>query len=85
MTKCTTIILAALFSAHTAIGRAMFGEGAGTIWLDEVACSGTESELQDCAHNGVGINDCRHREDASVACVFGKTFSSYCYLASFMS
>ncbi|CAI8026301.1 Deleted in malignant brain tumors 1 protein [Geodia barretti] len=57
-------------SSHTAIGRAMFGEGAGTIWLDEVACSGTESELQDCAHNGVGINNCRHREDASVACVF---------------
>ena len=59
-------------SAYSAIERAMFGEGEGSIWLDEVACSGSENELQDCAHNGVGINNCRHREDASVACVFGK-------------
>lgn len=61
-------------SAYTAIERAMFGRGEGNIWLDEVACNGSENKLQDCAHNGVGKTDCRHGEDASVACVFGKTY-----------
>ena len=57
----------------------MFGEGKGPIWLDDIACMGTENELQDCVHNGVGINDCRHGEDASVACVFGKIYSLLSY------
>ena len=47
---------------------AAFGQGTGPIWLDEVACTGTETNLTQCGHNGFGIEDCSHFEDAGVAC-----------------
>ncbi|XP_072045347.1 scavenger receptor cysteine-rich domain-containing group B protein-like [Amphiura filiformis] len=50
------------------IGNAPFGPGSGQIWLDDVVCNGSESRLQECNHNGWGINDCGHYEDASVGC-----------------
>ena len=53
----------------------MFGPGEGPIWLDDVSCVGTERNLQDCNHGGVGISNCRHGEDASVACATGKRLS----------
>ena len=61
-----------VYSVLSAISEAMFGAGEGPIWLDEVSCIGSENELQDCPHNGKGISNCRHSEDASVACAYGK-------------
>ena len=55
-------------SALTAIGRASFGPGIGTIWLDNVECRGSESSIDMCQHNGWGDQDCVHGEDASVVC-----------------
>ena len=52
----------------SALGEAYFGEGSGPIHYDEVTCNGTETRLADCAHNGVGIHDCSHSEDAGVQC-----------------
>ncbi|XP_035670242.1 scavenger receptor class A member 5-like [Branchiostoma floridae] len=48
-----------------------FGRGGGHIWLDQVACTGNESRLTDCPHNGWADHDCAHDEDASVSC-YGK-------------
>ncbi|XP_035670236.1 microfibril-associated glycoprotein 4-like [Branchiostoma floridae] len=45
-----------------------FGRGGGHIWMDQVACTGNESRLTDCPHNGWGDHDCAHDEDASVSC-----------------
>ncbi|MBN3291992.1 DMBT1 protein, partial [Polypterus senegalus] len=45
-----------------------FGGGIGIIWLNKVNCIGIESFLWDCPHAPVGLNDCRHKEDAGVTC-----------------
>ena len=43
-----------------------FGQGSGNIWLDNLGCSGTESYLGNYSHNGWGVHNCAHFEDASV-------------------
>ena len=56
-------------SSGTAIGSAGFGQGSGSIWLDSVTCTGSESLLLSCGHSGVGISsNCYHYEDAGVRC-----------------
>ena len=56
-------------SSGTAIGSAGFGQGSGSIWLDSVSCTGSESTLASCGHFGVNITkSCSHAEDAGVRC-----------------
>ncbi|XP_067321104.1 deleted in malignant brain tumors 1 protein-like isoform X2 [Anolis sagrei] len=52
--------------AVSAPGEAHFGEGNGTIWIDEAKCLGTEVVLQKCPFEKQ--NDCNHGEDAGVVC-----------------
>ena len=58
--------------------------GNGTIWLDDVSCIGTETDITLCPHSGWGIHNCVHDEDVSVRCtVSGMTcylLLSICYL-----
>ena len=47
-----------------------FGSGTSSqrIWLDDVACSGSESRLIDCSHAGIGRENCHHGEDVGIVC-----------------
>ncbi|XP_030851600.1 deleted in malignant brain tumors 1 protein-like [Strongylocentrotus purpuratus] len=49
--------------ALDAPGSARFGQGSGDILLNLVGCDGTEGNLVDCAHLGLGVNYCGHAED----------------------
>ncbi|MEQ2311946.1 hypothetical protein AMECASPLE_025889, partial [Ameca splendens] len=52
----------------TALGLLHFGEGAGQIWLDDVACTGNERYFSECMRNGSVRQDCAHSEDLGVIC-----------------
>ena len=52
----------------TALQRAPFGRGTGPILLDNIGCSGSETQLVDCINSGIGIHNCDHIEDAGVVC-----------------
>ena len=44
-------------------------DGTGQIVLDDLLCTGSESRLIDCPHNGLGNHNCDHSDDAGVRCV----------------
>ncbi|XP_020035317.1 soluble scavenger receptor cysteine-rich domain-containing protein SSC5D isoform X1 [Castor canadensis] len=54
--------------ALAAPGGAFFGEGAGPVWLSELACRGSEGQLGLCPHRGWKAHICSHEEDAGVVC-----------------
>jgi len=51
----------AYYSAH-------FGQGTGSIHLDNLRCNGAELMLINCPHPPVGVHNCYHGEDAGVRC-----------------
>ena len=60
-----------------ALGSIAFGEGSGQIWLHDVDCSGSESNLNNCNLSDWGTNNCHHREDVGVVCSDGMINVSY--------
>ena len=52
-----------------AVVRAGYGQGTGSIWLDEVSCGGLEETINSCLHDPWGSNDCDHSNDVGVVCL----------------
>ncbi|XP_074551070.1 uncharacterized protein marco [Halichoeres trimaculatus] len=45
------------------------GDGTGKIWLDDLDCDGSEKDIFDCRHAGIGVNNCQHTEDVGLSCI----------------
>ena len=58
---------------------AHFGHGNGPIWLDNLHCTGSESSLLNCTHDGIGVygHYCRHDHDVGVECPVGKYYTKH--------
>ena len=64
----TLFINDALLTGATARCCAGFGQGTGSIILDNVQCTGSELTLLSCPANPIGSHNCAHSEDAGVTC-----------------
>ena len=67
-------VLHNVYIDSVAVKNAGFGEGSGHIWLDDVMCTGNETNIFHCSR-GVEVNasNCDHSEDAGVICQ-GETY-----------
>ena len=63
---CLVSYLLICTSAGLARGSAFFGQGNGSILMDNVGCVGTEQYLTNCTH--ITNHNCGHYEDAGVTC-----------------
>ena len=71
------VILLLYISGATATRKAFFGWGSGSIFLDEVHCTGNETSIFSCNHNGIGSHNCVHSEDVGVVCLEGEYINSF--------
>ena len=55
----------------------VYGSGSGPITLDNVVCTGGESNLLSCQHNPVFDHNCQHYEDVAVICNSKEKDSSF--------
>ena len=68
-----------MYFTSKAIARnnAYFGQGSGSILLDDVQCTGNEASIFSCIHNTIWSHDCDHSEDAGVVCLGGEYINSF--------
>ena len=53
--------------AYSNTNQHNFGEGTGRSWLSDLRCTGSEANLLQCPHDGVG-GVCAHLRDVGVVC-----------------
>ncbi|CAC5401413.1 unnamed protein product [Mytilus coruscus] len=69
---------------YSAYSDAYFGQGSGSIVLDDLNCIGTETNIFDCQSNGLFNHDCEHSEDAGVACQDARVVGMKCETEDFV-
>ncbi len=52
--------------------------GQGVIWLDDLACDGTEANLGECGFDAWGREDCGHNEDVGLTCEVPEPGAVFC-------
>ena len=52
----------------TVYGNAYFGAGTGPIYLDDVACTSSDTQLLQCSSRPILTHNCDHHADAGVGC-----------------
>ena len=57
-----------LYVGGTPYSNAHFGAGGGPIFLDDVQCSSTSSQLLECSSRPILAHNCHHSDDAGVGC-----------------
>ena len=62
------IMLCWCFSDSFPVLRSTYGNGVVPFLLDNVVCTGSESNLLQCAHTGLGEHNCDPSETAGVIC-----------------
>ena len=48
--------------------NAFFGTGTGPIYLNDVACTLSDSQLLECFSRPILVHNCDHHDDAGVGC-----------------
>lgn len=62
-------VICKMLGFKTVVSTFTASPGTGRIWLDELRCLGTESDIFSCRHRGIGVTNCQHSEDAGVHCL----------------
>ena len=65
--KSTTYVVDA-FAAGVAYSNAHFGAGTGPIFLDDIQCTSSSSQLLECSSRPILTHNCQHSADAGVGC-----------------
>ena len=63
------VILLCMYTGAVPRTQAVYGQGTGPIFMDNVVCNGQELRLLDCASNALAAHDCTHLQDAGVVCM----------------
>ena len=64
----TVFIYISLLDYAKSYGNAHFGQGNGTIAIENVGCVGTETSLLSCSSSAIFSTTCSHTDDAGVGC-----------------
>ena len=61
-----------------------FGNNTGPIYLDDLMCTGWESNLENCIHSGIGVHNCNHNQDVAMACSVSGEINLVIFVTAFL-